>query len=275
MAEPHQNWLIRAPGGIERIEANLAGAAYAPHRHDTYAIGVTLEGVQTFDYRGATRHSRPGGLVILHPDELHDGRAGDDGRFRYRTAYVSPALIQTVLGGQALPFIRDGLSDDPRLAVAIRALLADYDRPLGDLEQDDGLYDLAVALQAASGIARAARIADRPAALAARDFIEANLEGGCSLGDLEAATRQDRWQLSRDFRALFGASPHRYLIFRRLDRARALLLAGEPLAGAASACGFADQSHFGRHFKQAFGVTPKAWLASHDHSISAGQVRPN
>jgi AraC-like DNA-binding protein len=279
MADPQHNWLIRAPGGIERIEASLAGAAYAPHRHDTYAIGVTLEGVQSFDYRGATRHSQPGGLVILHPDELHDGRAGDGGRFRYRTAYVPPALIQAALGGQPLPFIAGGLSDDPRLCAAVRALLDDYGRPMDGLEQDDGLYDLATALQAAAGDARPVRIADHRAALAARDFIEASLELGCSLDQLEAATRQDRWQLSRDFRALFGASPHRYLTFRRLDRARVLLLNGEPLASAASACGFADQSHFGRRFKQAFGLTPKAWLAAmggpHERSISARRARPN
>jgi hypothetical protein len=41
-----------APAGIERLEAYFAGHGYDPHRHDTYAIGVTLSGVQLFDYRG-------------------------------------------------------------------------------------------------------------------------------------------------------------------------------------------------------------------------------
>ena len=43
------NWVVRAPGAPDRIEARFSGAAFSPHRHDTYAIGMTLAGVQTFD----------------------------------------------------------------------------------------------------------------------------------------------------------------------------------------------------------------------------------
>src|SRR5436305_9802961 len=144
MAAPTQGWLARAPGGfVDRVEACFAGAAYAPHRHDTYAIGITLAGVQSFDYRGAARGSRPGQFVILHPDELHDGRAGDEQAFRYRTAYVAPAEIQSVLAGRPLPFLRGGVSSNSQLAAPIRALLGDFDRPLGRLEYQDALYDLA------------------------------------------------------------------------------------------------------------------------------------
>jgi len=60
--------------GIDRMEARFFGNAFSPHRHDTYAIGVTLHGIQTFTYRGATHYSKPGNLVILHPDELHVSR---------------------------------------------------------------------------------------------------------------------------------------------------------------------------------------------------------
>ncbi|NWB64247.1 AraC family ligand binding domain-containing protein, partial [Pseudomonas sp. F1002] len=47
------DWLHRAPhaSGLERIEAYFAGFGFDPHRHDTYAIGRTLFGVQSFHYR--------------------------------------------------------------------------------------------------------------------------------------------------------------------------------------------------------------------------------
>ena len=54
--------------GIERIEAWFQGKAYAMHRHDTYAIGRTLAGVQRFSYRRGQRNSLPGNTMILHPD---------------------------------------------------------------------------------------------------------------------------------------------------------------------------------------------------------------
>lgn len=74
----------RSRPGLERVEARFAGHAFAPHRHDTYAIGLTLSGVQTFRYRGERRHCLPGQCHILHPDETHDGGAGTDEGFGYR-----------------------------------------------------------------------------------------------------------------------------------------------------------------------------------------------
>ena len=279
LANAAENWLIKAPGGIDRIEACFTGVAFALHRHDTYAIGMTLKGVQSFSYRGAARHSRPGQMVILHPDEAHDGRAGDEESFQYRTAYIPPAHIQTVLGGRSLPFIDGGVSGDPRLRQAIQTLLADYDHPMTALEQQDALFDLTMALQAVSGGATVIRRVNREAALSARDYVEACLDRSFSLDELEGASRHDRWQLSRDFRQMFGTSPYRYLILRRLDKARGMLLGGSTIAQAAYGCGFGDQSHFGRLFKKSFGMTPNAWLRAmrpaHDHSIPAAGIAPN
>src|ERR1700690_413726 len=97
--------------GIERLQARFRGRAFAPHRHDTYAIGVTLAGVQTFRYRGETRHCLPGQCHILHPDELHDGAAGTADGFAYRILYVDPGLVQEAVGGGALPFAANPVVD--------------------------------------------------------------------------------------------------------------------------------------------------------------------
>lgn len=254
------DWVRRSEGRIERIEACFAGRAFSPHRHDHYAIGITIEGVQCFDYRGAARNSLPGQIVILHPDELHDGRAGDDRAFRYRTAYLAPADIQRVLGGP-LPFIEGGICDDPRLRAATNALLRDLEHPLDALESECLLLELAIALAAAAGTPPRVQIANRGAAARARELIEARLATGVTLTELERVTGHDRWQLSRDFRALYGTSPYRYLMMRRIDAALARVRAGESLAEAALDCGFADQSHFTRSLKRATGLTPNAWRA--------------
>ncbi|MBI1407838.1 MAG: helix-turn-helix domain-containing protein [Caulobacter sp.] len=254
------SWLRRAPGDLDRIEGCFSGVAYSPHRHDSYAIGVTLDGVQTFDYRGATRHSLQGQLVVLHPDELHDGRAGDGTSFRYRTAYISPGEISQILDGAPLPFIREGVSGDGTLRRAITTLLGDLERPLEPLAQADALFDLATALSALSGEPVRMGRPDRKAVEQARQVIEDRLEEGITLAELEVAAGCDRWSLSRDFRSLCGTSPYRYLTYRRLDRARRLLSEGLSGAETAIACGFSDQSHLVRMFRQMIGLTPQAWL---------------
>ncbi|WP_027803412.1 AraC family transcriptional regulator [Paraburkholderia dilworthii] len=247
-------------GGIERIEAFFHGAGYAMHRHDTYAIGRTLAGVQSFRYRGSMRHSVPGGTMVLHPDEPHDGQAGTGEGFRYRMVYVDPALFQQALGGKPLPFVKGGLSNDPRLFAATENLLRSIDRAMDPLEQDDGLYELAAALDAAAGAGPTRRPVDYAAARRAREYLLASLEHAVTLDELAAAAGRDRWSLSHDFRALFGTSPHRYLTMRRLDLVRQLAFAGMPLADSSAASGFSDQSHMTRHFKRAWGVAPAQWL---------------
>ena len=55
------DWVTTSrPGeGVELLRAWFGGRAFARHRHDTYAIGVTEAGVQTFDYRGRVERSTP------------------------------------------------------------------------------------------------------------------------------------------------------------------------------------------------------------------------
>ncbi len=260
------DWVRIAPAGpgIERGEAFFAGHGFDPHRHDSYAIGYTLQGVQAFRYRGAARHSSAGQVFVLHPDETHDGRAGTDTGFRYRILYVEPRAIQAALGeGHALPFVSAAVSDDPRLAAAILPALDDLDRPLAALQRDQIVLDLAEALAAADPSAARRRLPMRHwrAVSAARDLLDAAVETGVASADLEAATGLTRYALARHFRACLGTSPYRYLVLRRLDRTRALIRAGAPLAEAALAAGFADQSHMTRHFRKAYGLAPGRWAA--------------
>lgn len=261
-------WIRVASGGpgVERIAAGFSGQAYDPHRHDTYAIGITLAGVQSFDYRGARADSRAGGALVIHPDERHDGRSGGGAEaFSYRMAYVAPRLIRDALGSRAcaLPALRDPVSRDPRLVRAVRALLSDLDAPLEPLAMDAALADLADALLALDP--SSARTTRREAGMSAaveraRCFLDAHAVTGVRSQTLEDLTGLDRYTLARQFRRRLGTSPHRYLVMRRLDRARAAICAGTPLAEAALAAGFADQSHLTRHFAAAFGMTPGVWV---------------
>lgn len=255
-----------AAPGIERLDATFAGHAYDDHRHDTYALGLTLWGVQSFDYRGARRDSAEGQVMVLHPDEAHNGRAGVEGGFRYRMIYVAPHLIAAALQDRVrhLPFLPDAVSSDPRLVAALRLALGDIDQPLSGLAADDVIAVLADALLANDPTARAA-VRGRPSKTAyrqvetARQFLDAHCREAVTSGELEQVSGLDRFTLMRQFRALFGTSPYNYLIMRRLEKARGLIMAGEDLTQVAMAAGFADQSHFTRQFKRSYGLTPGSW----------------
>lgn len=275
-AATQADWIRIAPAGrgFERMEACFAAHAFAPHRHDSYAIGFTLEGVQSFRYRGARKHSLPGQLFVLHPDEIHDGSAGTSAGFRYRILYVEPRALQEAAGEarRPLPFVREPVSSDRRLAAAIGPALADLERAPEELERDQLLVELAAALAAADpSIARRPLPARHWRAVGrAREFLDAHLDKIVTSAELEAVTGLSRYEAARQFRACLGTSPYRYLVLRRLDRARALIRQGTRLVDAALACGFADQSHLTRHFKRAYGISPGRWAAISRRGAAAG-----
>ncbi|MET5116662.1 AraC family ligand binding domain-containing protein, partial [Burkholderia pseudomallei] len=72
----------------------------------------------------------PGQCHILHPDVLHDGRAGPDEGFGYRSIYVDPALVPEALGGRMLPFDRSPLFQAPAVAEALAAGIWNLDEDI-------------------------------------------------------------------------------------------------------------------------------------------------
>ncbi|WP_421578513.1 AraC family transcriptional regulator [Shinella sp. M31] len=258
--------IAAASHGMERIEARFRGNGFSPHRHDTYALGLTLHGVQTFRYRGSERFSHPGNVIVLHPDEVHDGAAGTEDGLIYRMVYLPPELIGATDGHKSsLPFVPDPVVADAELGRALAGILSDLDHEPDDLALDEAIGGVASGLFRQAGAPRKAitKVA-RSAVLTARDFLVEHSDEVVRSEALEALTGINRYELARHFRLLLGTSPHRFLVMRRLDRAKRLLATGDGLAGAALESGFADQAHFTRHFRNAFGMTPGKWLAMHD-----------
>lgn len=249
----------RPVDGVELFRARLRGSPFSRHRHDVYAIGVTEEGVQAFGYRGTVEHSLPGQVFVLHPDELHDGRAEGPGLFGYRQIYVTPdriaAALPAITGHSApLPFAPPVI-DDPALARVVRTAFTHAAEPLA---LDALVLRLAQGLRRFSAIGPGAALpgrVDLAAVERGRDFLRSRLTIVQS-SEVEAVTGLDRYQFARQFHAVYGTSPYRYSVMRRLDVARVWIRNGRPLADTATEAGFADQAHFTRTFKAAFGMTP-------------------
>ena len=263
-----EGWITSTRGldGVELFSAWFAGEAYQKHRHDTYAIGVTDSGVQVFDYRGAVHASTPGRVIVLHPDETHDGRAGTSEGFGYRILYVEPGLVGEavrVIRGKPgpLPFVNEPVSENRTLS---RAIARAFRAPLESLAIDSLILDLAQGLMTgarSSAAAAFSRCVDVPAVERARQFLEAERTRAVHSRELESVAGLTRYDLCRQFRILLGTSPHRYLLMRRLEFARDRIHQGRPLTEVACDAGFADQAHFTRVFKSAFGLTPARYRA--------------
>ncbi len=245
------------------MEAHLHGQAFSPHRHDTYAVGITLSGIQTFHFRGELWHCLPGQCHILHPDEMHDGGAGTDAGFCYRIVYVDPALVQEALHGNPLPFVGHPVLDAARLPASGAVEVWAFDEDIDDLARTELVVAVAKLLvSAASGTPRTSGPLALGGLSRVRDVIAATPAERRSMDELERLAGLDRWTLARQFRAAFGTSPSRFRTMRQLGHVRRLLMDGTSLVEASIEAGFADQSHMARRFKSAYGITPGDWVSA-------------
>ena len=262
------NWIDLARDadtGIETLRAHFEGHAYDPHWHDSYLVGVTEQGVQQFNCRRAKHQSTPGKVFLLEPGDIHDGEAPTVDGFTYRMLYLDPQWLQRELSAvfdnapdnSQLSFANT-LATDVRLAHATRmAFQALHEGELKIVRQTalDGLLERLTA-----HLHWRARCGEDPrlplVAQKAREYLHAHANEDIGLDQLAAATGVDRFRLTRAFKAAYGIAPHAYLVQLRLATARRMLSRGEQPATVAMTLGFADQSHLGRWFVRAYGLTP-------------------
>jgi AraC-like DNA-binding protein len=275
---PAVDWLVGptgTTGGIAFLRARLTTSAFSRHRHDTYTIAVTEQGIQEFTYRGTVHRSLPGQVVILHPDEVHDGRPASESGFTFRSVYIEPSLVSEAVSeltgrGPALPFAQVPVVTDPLLASRIRDTT---DTQADPLEEVDLLEAVCAGLlrhgTAARWASRRRGLSDAAFARA-RALLDEDFRRHIGADELESLCGESRFNIAEEFRRRQGTSPHRYLLMRRLSFVRARLAMGMPLAALALEAGFADQSHMSRHFKATFGLTPAAYARL---SSSARQAR--
>lgn len=89
------------------------------------------------------------------------------------------------------------------------------------------------------------------------DFIEAHLDRPLSLHRIASVAGMSISALQRSFRSLTGDSVHRYVVRRRVERARMLLAKGSlPASEVALTAGFSHQSHMARWMRRILGITP-------------------
>ncbi|MET1068133.1 MAG: AraC family transcriptional regulator [Pseudomonas prosekii] len=262
------NWIDLAQDadtGIETLRAHFQGHAYDPHWHDSYLVGVTEQGVQQFNCRRARHQSTPGKVFLLEPGDIHDGDAPTEDGFTYRMLYLDPQWLERELAAlfdnaplnSQLSFANT-LTADPRLAQATsQAFQTLHGGELKIVRQTalDALLE-----RLTSHLHWRTRYSQDPrlplVAQKAREYLHANAHLDIGLDQLAMVTGVDRFRLTRAFKAAYGLAPHAYLVQLRLSKARRLLASGAQPAAVAMELGFADQSHMGRWFVRAYGLTP-------------------
>jgi len=255
-------WVPWVPGIREVFHAHMVDYAYPAHCHDTWAVLIVDDGAIRYDLDRRQCAAAGQTVTILPPGVTHDGRpAPGAGGFRKRELYLDDGFLPVALTGAAVDHTR---ISDPPLRAALSRL---HDVLALDGESLDAEGRLALIGERIAGhLASAPCPARQPEPGLAgrlRELLDEHLTGQVSLA--RAAVLLDRSvpHLVRSFSRRYGLSPYAYVVGRRIDTARRLLLEGARPAEVATAVGFYDQAHFTRHFKKHTSTTPASYARSH------------
>jgi AraC-like DNA-binding protein len=260
----HFRVLPRRIAGVDVVEA-VTSHAFARHTHEQFGIGLIYRGGQKSLSGRGTVEAEAGDVITVNPGEVHDGAPiGDAGR-SWRMLYLEPSLVEAIVdditeGRLANCEFSKPVMRSAGLAARFRSIFAAAtaaDRPDVLLRGEE----LAVALMAAAlQLAPPGTPTKVPKSIeAAVSVIDDDPLAPLTLTDLARVSRLSRFQLVRGFARATGLTPHAYLVQRRIDIVRRLIATGTPLAEAAIAGGFADQSHMTRVFVQKYGFSPGAY----------------
>jgi AraC-like DNA-binding protein len=253
---------------VEAVEAETPHT-FPRHTHEQFGIGVIDRGAQrSLSGRGMVE-AGSGDTITVNPGEVHDGAPiGNDGR-AWRMLYFDPSLIADAIddiseGKAGIREFSRPVIRDPGLAGRFRLLFSSMttgDANEARVRQDELLLMLLAAVMREPD--QSDRRSSVPKAiLNAKSQIDDDPAAAVTLADLARESGLSRFQVLRGFVRATGLTPHAYLIQRRIDTARRLIAAGLPLAEAAMASGFADQSHMTRIFVRTYGVSPRAYAAA-------------
>lgn len=254
-------WRPDIDGVSEVFHARIVDYGYPMHAHDTWTVLIVDDGAISYDLDRRKCGAVGQTMAILPPGVTHDGKpARGAAGFTKRVLYLDPTFLPVSLIGAAVD--RTNIDD------------ADLRRALVSFHHD--LVDGPDPFSAESALALIADRLTRHLAVDMTPSVEPERGIACQLRELldacalqpvtltEAAEQLDRSKphLIRSFTAAYGLAPHAYLIAKRVEAARKMLLDGVPTSQTAVAAGFYDQAHLTRHFKRHTSLPPAQFAAS-------------
>ena len=252
--------------GWEFLIAHRSSHLWAIY-HENYTICASQDFGQTWKYRSQIHNLTTPGSMLIEPGEVHRTLCVPP-NIAFKVVQIPPAEVGAAaqeLGIGVTPHFRRAQTEDPRLNKAVWQLGLAIEQNNSDL-----LYLQTLQMETMQCLLGHTEYAprlvqgslDHHALNRAKSYLHENHSAVVPLEVLAKIAHLSKYRLVHAFTRKFGLPPHAYQIHVRVERARQLLRQGVSGADMAMSLGFADQTHFIRHFKRIMQVTPGEYSRS-------------
>lgn len=257
---------------------------------DRFSLKFAFNGAEYYYVNKNKIPVRDNQFLIVNANQSHASFIDSTDWVNSFTIYVDPSFFNQVVAAYTVP--DQVLLDNPnhkndqslwffeqvyRARATLRAAVKSFKTrlevaPLTQAEQEEHLHQLLALVlkayqtkltrnvQALACVKMATRLELYRRLHLAKEYIDDQAPTTIQLDDIARTAMLSKNHLLRHFNALFGCSPHQYLVSRRMERARdSLLFTSRPVHEIALEQGFDDHSAFGRRFKSVFALAPSAY----------------
>ena len=234
----HTDTVVLRPGidGIAEVfHTHMRQHAYPMHTHRSWTLLIIDSGTVRYDLGRHEHGALDRTVTLLPPHVPHNGTPTTELGLRKRVLYLEPEQIDPDLVGRA---VDHPMFDDPLLRLRIHQLHDTLLQRGEELEAESRLGLVSERLRHHLGVLGTPPVDDPGIADRLRDLLDARTVEGITLAEASDLLFCHPNHLTRAFTRRFGMAPHQYLVGRRVDLARRLILDGQAPARAAMDTGF-------------------------------------
>lgn len=225
---------------IEKKYGKNSECVIKAHSHPELTLGFVLEGETIVTVGNEEFNIGKDSIILIPSNIIHLCKPQDKKNFEYMVLHIdgkwldkflsiSPREVQVINGCCSLiKKNSENIGEEQLLTLMVKFKLS-------PIVQNENREDLGYI----------------------KEFIDSNYSSPISLDSLSEKFNINKFSLIRIFKKEFNLSPHAYLINTRINRAKTMIRNGDSLSNISVACGFYDQSHFVKKFKEYTGLTPE------------------
>lgn len=229
------------------------------HKHDFCQILYLYEGRAEVKVGEVLYALKAGSFLVIHPGQLHQFYFPTAKEVRVSVCQIKVYFREDFFEWKSLPSLVDTALFRSELETVLDLILKVNGSRFLDVEQSlSGLYLYLFQIIKACASSRPSDKDLDFRIKSALHLIHTQPERHFSVADLSKAVSLDESYFIRLFRKNLGVSPVRYIIDKRMERAKNLMLfSSAGLQEVARETGYDYYHHFSNQFKKWSGVTPK------------------
>lgn len=249
------------------MRAHFNDFHFRKHAHERMAFGIVTDGAMQIETAYGSYVAERGNVITFNPDMVHWGHGAGVANWVQNTMLIDEFSFADVLEDIAGRRVGDKFSspviDDAALYQKFLGVHACLSGSEDALQREERILDFVSTVTERAGLTDEATNKNHEPDVVSRvrDYIDHHFAEQITLDELAVLTGVGGYRLTRAFKKSVGMPPHAYQVHRRVRQAENLLRGGMRPVDVAAECGFSDQAHLTRAFRQANALTPAQFRA--------------